>query len=255
MSMITTSREDGILLVSINRPDKKNALTADMYAALANALGEGATDAAVRVIVVRGSADVFCAGNDLQDFVQRPPKNFDDPVFQFLHAVSAAEKPLVAAVTGVAVGIGTTMLLHCDLVFAADTAKFALPFVNLGICPEAASSFLLPMMAGYQRAAELLLLGEPFDAQTAREIGFVNRVLPAAEVDAAAMAAARKLAARPSSAVRTTKRLMRQWQRATVLQALEEEGRTFVAMLDSPEAKEAFSAFFEKRKPDFSKFG
>lgn len=252
---IQTQVADGILRVDIARADKKNALTADMYTGLAEALAAGGRNAAVKVVVIAGAEGAFCAGNDLTDFLQNPPKTFDDPVFRFLTEITSLEKPLVAAVTGVAVGIGTTMLLHCDLVYAAEGAKFALPFVNLGICPEAASSFLLPLMAGYQRASELLLLGEPFDVATAREIGLVNRVLPAAEVVPAAMATAARLAARPSSSVRTTKRLMRGWQAAMVRQALEEEGRTFVAMLSSPEAKEAFGAFLEKRKPDFSKFG
>lgn len=252
---ITTSLADGILAITIDRPDKKNAMTAAMYSDIARALAEGGKDPRVKVFLVRGGPGAFCAGNDLTDFLQHPPQTFDDPVFRFLQELRVAEKPLVAAVTGVAVGIGTTMLLHCDLVFAADTAKFALPFVNLGICPEAASSFLLPLAAGYQRASELLLLGEPFDVTTAREVGLVNRVLPAAEVIPAAEAAAQKLAARPSSAVRTTKRIMRGWQAEMVKKAMEEEGRTFVAMLSSPEAKEAFSAFLEKRKPDFSKFG
>lgn len=252
---IQTSQAAGILRIDIARADKKNALTAEMYAALAGALAAGGKDASVKVIVIAGAPDAFCAGNDLTDFLQHPPRTFDDPVFRFLTQITSLEKPLVAAVTGVAVGIGTTMLLHCDFVCAAEGAKFALPFVNLGICPEAASSFLLPMMAGYQRASELLLLGEPFDVTTAREIGLVNRVLPVAEVIPAAMAVAAKLAARPSSSVRTTKRLMRGWQAAMVKQAMEEEGRTFVAMLSSPEAKEAFSAFLEKRKPDFTKFG
>jgi enoyl-CoA hydratase/carnithine racemase len=252
---ITTSLADGILAITIDRPDKKNAMTAAMYAAIAEALAAGGRDPAVKVFLVQGGPGAFSAGNDLTDFLQHPPQSFDDPVFRFLQELRTAEKPLVAAVTGVAVGIGTTMLLHCDLVFAADNAKFALPFVNLSICPEAASSFLLPLAAGYQRASELLLLGEPFDVATAREVGLVNKVLPAAEVAPAALAAAQKLAARPSSAVRTTKRLMRGWQAEMVKKAMEEEGRTFVAMLSSPEAKEAFSAFLEKRKPDFSKFG
>lgn len=254
MSNITTRSDAGILVVTIDRPEKKNAITAAMYSALAEALEAADRDRTVKVVLLEGAGGAFCAGNDLADFNERPPRGLEDPVFRFLNAVSGARKPIVASVTGVAVGIGTTMLLHCDLVYAADDAKFMLPFVNLGICPEAASSFLLPLIAGYRRASELLLLAEPFDAVTAREVGLVNRVLPRDEVRDAAMAAARKLVTKPSSAIRTTKQLMRKWQAETMRRALEEEGRTFVAMLDSPEAKEAFAAFFEKRKPDFSRF-
>jgi enoyl-CoA hydratase/carnithine racemase len=164
MSTILSSRDGAILRIALNRPDKKNALTAQMYAAFADALTAADADAGVRVVVIHGNEAGFTAGNDLQDFLSDPPADMASPVFRFLRAVSRAQKPLVAAVTGPAVGVGTTMLLHCDFVYAADTARFALPFVNLGLCPEAGSSYLLPLVAGYRRAAELLMLGEPFDA-------------------------------------------------------------------------------------------
>lgn len=251
---VTTTREGAVLRITIDRADKKNAITAAMYAALAAAFRAGDADAAVRAMVIHGAGDAFTAGNDLHDFLANTPRDERDPVFGFLLGLGAIEKPLVAAVHGVAVGIGTTMLLHCDLVYATEKTRFALPFVNLGIVPEAASTYLLPLLAGYQRAAELLLLGEPFDAAKAREIGLVNAIVAPETLLGTAMEAARKIAERPAASVRATKGLMRRWHAPMVDAALREEVRQFVARLDSPEAKEAFSAFFEKRKPDFSKF-
>jgi enoyl-CoA hydratase/carnithine racemase len=255
MSNVLVSRDGAILRIQLDRPEKKNALTAQMYAALADALHGADADPSVRVAVIHGNEAGFTAGNDLADFMSNPPGGMDAPVIRFLQAVSRAEKPLVAAVTGPAVGVGTTMLLHCEFVYAADTAKFALPFVNLGLCPEAGSSYLLPLAAGYRRAAELLLLGEPFDAATARECGIVTRVLPAAEVLDAAMATARKLAERPATSVLMTKQLMRRTLQSTIDSVVSEEAGHFLALMHSPAAKEAFAAFFEKRKPDFSKAG
>lgn len=255
MSHILCECDGAICVITLNRPDKKNAITADMYQALADAIGTAERDAAIRVILIHGAGGAFTAGNDLKDFLSNPPRGEASPVFRFLAAVSTAEKPIVAAVSGVAVGIGTTMLLHCDLVYAAENARFALPFVNLGISPEAGSSFLLPRIAGYQRAAELLLLGEPFDAAKARDAGIVTAVVPNDNVLDTAKAAAKKLAERPANSIRVTKRLMRKWDRDSVARAMKEEGDSFVALLSSPEAKEAFSAFLEKRKPDFSQFG
>lgn len=251
---ITTTRDGPILRITLDRADKKNALTAAMYAGITAALRGADADPAVRAIVIHGAGDAFTAGNDLQDFLANPPRNENAPVLEFLFKLGSVEKPLIAAVQGAAVGVGTTMLLHCDFVYATEKTRFALPFVNLGIVPEAASSYLLPMLAGYQRAAELLLLGEPFDAAKAREIGLVNAIVaPEALLDTA-MATARKLAERPAASIRATKALMRRWHGPAVQAALQEEVRQFVARLDSPEAKEAFTAFFEKRKPDFSKF-
>jgi enoyl-CoA hydratase/carnithine racemase len=254
MSDIATSRDGSVLTIAFNRPAKKNAITAAMYQAMADALKEADADPGVRVVLFEGGADIYTAGNDLEDFLNHPPAANDSPVFQFLYNLSHAKKPLIAAVAGAAVGIGTTMLLHCDAVYAADNARFALPFASLGLCPEAASSLLLPALAGYQRAAEKLMFGEPFDVNEAREMGLVNKVLPATELAAFARGRAQKLAALPAGAVRTTKALMKgAHQKATEAQ-MSDEGTHFRKMLASPEAKEAFSAFLEKRKPDFSKF-
>ncbi len=254
MSEVIIEKSERVLRIQLNRPAKKNALTADMYQAFADALRGAASDADVRVVLVHGAPDAFTAGNDLQDFLANPPQGPETPVFQFLDAITHVEKPLVAAVTGVAVGIGTTMLLHCDLVYAGQDAKFALPFVNLGLSPEAASSFLLPALAGYQRAAELLLLGEPFDAVKAHAVGIVTEVLPDDLVLEAAEQAACKLAAKPPASVRVTKQLLKAQTKAMMEAALADELRHFRTQLVSAEAKEAFSAFLEKRKPDFSRF-
>ncbi|NOV23188.1 enoyl-CoA hydratase [Cupriavidus necator] len=250
--------DQGILTLQFDRLDKKNAITAAMYQALADALRSAEANPDVRAILLQGQPEIFTAGNDLEDFMQRPPTAGEGaepaPVFQFLYQISHASKPIVAAVSGAAVGVGTTMLLHCDLVYASDTAKLSLPFVQLGLCPEAASSLLLPRLVGYQRAAEKLLLGEAFSAQEALEIGLVTRVLPVAELHDFALAQARKLAALPASSLRETKRLMKSGALAEVEKQMADEGAVFRRMLVAPEAKEAFSAFFEKRKPDFSRF-
>ncbi|GAA7765692.1 MAG: enoyl-CoA hydratase [Burkholderiaceae bacterium] len=255
---IATSIDQGVLTIGFDRIDKKNAITAAMYQTMADALRAAETDAAVRVIVIEGKPEVFTAGNDIEDFLKRPPTNGADgapaPVFQFLQAISRATKPIVASVSGAAVGIGTTLLLHCDLVYASETAKLALPFAQLGLCPEAASSLLLPRMVGYQRAAEKLLLGEAFSAQEAFEIGLVTKVLPVAELQGYVRQQAAKLAVLPASSLRETKRLMKGDDAAVVEKKMLEEGEVFRRMLVAPEAKEAFTAFFEKRKPDFSKF-
>ena len=254
MSDIAISREGSVLTIAFNRPAKKNAITAAMYQAMADALKAADADAGVRVVLFEGSPDIYTAGNDLEDFLNNPPSGNDSPVFQFLYNISHAKKPIIAAVAGAAVGIGTTMLLHCDAVYAAENARFALPFASLGLCPEAASSLLLPALAGYQRAAEKLMFGEPFDVNEARDMGLVNKILPAAELAAFARARAQKLAALPAGAVRTTKSLMKGAHQKSVEAQMTDEGAHFRKMLSSPEAKEAFSAFLEKRKPDFSKF-
>ena len=251
---ILIERANGVLTIAFNRPDKKNAITAAMYQTMADALVEAQGDAAVRAILIRGSVGIFSAGNDLEDFMKTPPMGESAPVFQFLRAISSAEKPVVASVAGAAVGIGTTLLLHCDLVYAADTAKFSLPFAQLGLCPEAASSLLLQRVAGYQAAAEKLLLGEAFDAREAQRMGFVNRLLPVAEVDAFALEQAAKLAALPASSLRVTKSLMKRASHHELQTQMSEEAVHFGKMLLAPEAREAFKAFFEKRKPDFRQF-
>jgi enoyl-CoA hydratase/carnithine racemase len=254
MNHILTETRDGVARIEIDRPAKKNALTAAMYQAMADAIKAAEADSKVRVLLIHGKADLFTAGNDLQDFLDNPPRDDNRPVFQFLYGISQAQKPIVAAVAGAAVGIGTTMLLHCDLVYAAPNARLQLPFVNLGLVPEAASSLLLPALIGYQRAAELLLLGEPFRAHKAREIGLVTEVVAEDQLFDTAMAQAKKLAGKPAASLRLTKRLMKQGQMAAVLQQIKLESDHFGERLASPEAKEAFSAFLAKREPDFSRF-
>ena len=252
MSDILVHTEAGVTTITLNRVDKKNSITAAMYATMADALDQAQADAAVRVVLLQGDVTIFSAGNDIGDFLNKPPAGEQSPVFRFLHGIAAFPKPIIAAVCGPAVGIGTTMLLHCDLVYAGDNAAFSLPFVNLGLCPEAASSLLLPQMFGYHRAAEALLLGEPFMAEAALEIGLVNRIVPPTEVNAMAQTQARKLAARPLTSLVETKRLMKKGQAVQVAQQMDEEGAVFGRMLREPAAREAFTAFMEKRKPDFS---
>ena len=251
---VLISKANGILTITFNRPDKKNAITAAMYQTMADALKDAECDAGVRAILFTGKSEIFTAGNDLDDFLKNPPQSTKSPVYQFIQNLSHATKPVIAAVSGLAVGIGTTLLLHCDFVYAADNARFSMPFAKLGLCPEFASSLLLPQIVGYQRAAEKLMLGEAFSAQEACAMGFVNKVLPPAEVLAFAQAQAAKLVALPTSSLRATKRLMKGKQIAAVEAKIKEESVLFSEMLLSREAKEAFTAFFEKRKPDFTKF-
>ena len=250
---ILTSTANGILRIVLNRPEKKNALTVAMYSAMAGALESADRDATVRVIVISGQERCFTSGNDVNDFLQHPPLAEDSQALRFLRAISTASKPVVAGVNGLAVGIGVTMLLHSDLVYAADTATFQLPFVNLGLVPEAASSMLLPRMAGYHRAAELLLLGEKFDARAALEMGLVNAIHPAADLGTVVEAKAAALAAKPPTALRMTKALMKR-DAESVVARMAQEGQYFAQQLKSPEAREAMEAFLERRKPDFSRF-
>lgn len=251
---ILVETKDRVLRIEIARADKKNALTSDMYRAMADALAAAEGDPGVRAALVHGTRDCFTSGNDLRDFLERPPHSQESPAFRFISALPVFGKPLVAAVNGAAVGVGTTMLLHCDLVYAAPGARFQLPFVPLGLVPEAGSSFLLPYIAGYQRAAELLLLGQPFGPDKARDAGFVTEIVPEAELFERARAGALALAALPPAAVRAAKSLMRKRFGARVAEAMDEESALFRERLASPEAKEAMTAFFEKRKPDFSRF-
>jgi len=245
---------EGVQQIVINRPEKRNALSPAMYDALAGALEHADDDPGIRVTLIEGAGGCFTSGNDLHDFVHAPPAGEDSPVFRFLRAISAAQKPVVAAVCGAAVGVGTTMLLHCDLVYAGESARFELPFVNLGLCPEAAASLLLPQLAGHQRAAEMLLLGEPFGADRAREIGLVNAVFSDDELLPQACTAARRVARQPPASVRLTKALLKRASQRAVAETMTEEGRHFLQRLSSPEAREAFAAFFERRRPDFSRF-
>ena len=250
---ILTHVEAGVMTITLNRVDRKNSITSAMYGAMADGLAQAETDPAIRVVVLQGHETVFSAGNDIGDFLNKPPAGMDSPVFRFLRGIALFPKPLIAAVCGPAVGVGTTMLMHCDLVYAGDNAAFSMPFVNLGLCPEAASSLLVPQMMGYHRAAEALLLGEPFMAEAALEVGLVNRVVPPTEANGVAQAAAKKLAAKPLTSLVETKRLMKNGQQQLVLKQMDEEGRSFTRMLVEPAAKEAFGAFMEKRRPDFSK--
>ena len=252
MSDVLQQVESGVMTLTLNRLDKKNSFTAAMYAELAEALRGAAEDDAVRVVLLQGHETIFSAGNDIGDFLNKPPSTPDSPVFRFLNAIATFPKPLLAAVCGPAVGIGTTMLLHCDLVYAGDNAMFSMPFVNLGLCPEAASSLLVPRLMGYQRAAEVLLMGDPFMAEAALEVGLVNRVVPPTEANALAQQQARRLATKPLSSVIETKRLLKASTTPAVLERMREEGAIFGRMLQEPAAKEAFSAFLDKRKPDFS---
>ncbi len=253
-SDILTHCESGVMTITLNRVDKKNSITAAMYGAMADALVQAEADPAMRAVVLQGHETVFSAGNDIGDFLNQPPATAESPVYRFLHGIAGFSKPLIAAVCGPAVGVGTTMLFHCDLVYAGDNAAFSMPFVNLGLCPEAASSLLVPQMFGYHRAAEALLLGEPFFAEAALEVGLVNRIVPPTEVNGVAQRAARKLALKPLSSLIETKRLMKKGQAAQVAAQMAEEGASFGRMLREPAAREAFGAFMEKRKPDFSRF-
>lgn len=253
MSDILIHAEAGVTTITFNRVDKKNSITAAMYAALADALVAADADPVQRVVVLQGHETIFSAGNDIGDFLNAPPSAGDSPVFRFLRGIAGFSKPLLAAVCGPAVGVGTTMLFHCDLVYAGDNAAFSMPFVNLGLVPEAASSLLVPQMMGYHRAAEALLLGEPFMAEAALEVGLVNRVVPPSEANALALAQARKLAAKPLASLVATKRLLKKGQSDQVLARMDEEGALFRRMLGEPAAREAFGAFMERRKPDFSK--
>ena len=252
MTDILIDTSAGVMTITLNRVAKKNSFTSAMYASMAEALEQAAADAAVRTVVFQGHETIFSAGNDIADFLHNPPAEMDAPVFRFLRAISTFPKPVVAAVCGPAVGIGTTMLLHCDLIYAGDNAAFSLPFVNLGLCPEAASSLLVPQLMGYHRAAEALLLGEPFMAEAALEVGLVNRIVPPSEANALAQAVARKLAAKPLASLVETKRLMKKLPAATVQAQMNEEAASFGRMLREPAAREAFGAFMQKRKPDFS---
>ncbi|HEX4872653.1 MAG TPA: enoyl-CoA hydratase [Nevskiaceae bacterium] len=251
---LTTHSADGLFEIRFNRPDKKNALTAAMYTAGAEAIAAAEADPLVRAVLIAGTEDCFTAGNDMADFLMNPPQTQDSPVSHFMRALAAMQKPLVAAVNGPAIGIGTTLLLHSDLVYAGAGTRFQLPFVAIGICPEFGSSLMMPAIMGHVRAAELLLLGEPFSAAKAAEVGLVNEVLPDAEVLGRARAQARKFVALPPNAVRQAKALLKRWTRPQVEDAIRIEGEAFMAMLKQPEALEALTAFAQKRKPDFSRF-
>ncbi len=252
--LIQSETGEGILDLRINRPDKKNALNLAMYQALADGLRQADSDDAVRVILISGGRECFTSGNDLADFLDAPPTGPDSPVMQFLLAISQARKPIVAAVNGLAVGVGVTMLLHCDLAYAGSGASFQMPFVNLGLCPEAGSTLLLPRIMGHQRAAELLLLGEAFSADKACRLGIVTELCPDGDVLVIARKRALQLAAQPAAAVRLAKSLLKRDYAAQLKETIFEEGTQFMERLKSPEAAEALQAFMQRRKPDFSRF-
>ena len=244
---VSSCSADGIAEIRFDRPAKKNALTAEMYGLAADAIAAGGADPSVRVILFTGEGDAFTAGNDLSDFLVNPPSGPDAPVFRFLYAMANAEKVLVAAVHGAAIGVGTTMLLHCDLVVAAEGTRFGMPFTSLGLVPEAASSLLLPAQAGYHRAAEMLLLGDPFDAATALAAGIVNRVVPAGALDATARELCRAIAARPPEAIRLTKQLLKA-RPEPVNARIAREAAVFGERLRSPEMAQAARAFLDRKR-------
>ncbi|WP_043311423.1 enoyl-CoA hydratase-related protein [Pseudomonas sp. ML96] len=252
---LLVEREGGLLTLRLNRPDKMNALTRAMYSQMAEVLDAANQDREVRAVLITGGAECFTSGNDVADFLQAPPTGLGSPVFQFMRALFDFEKPVVAAVAGPAVGIGTTLLLHCDLVYVARDAKLRTPFVNLGLCPEFGSSLLLPRLLGQAKAAEVLLLGEAFTGEQAAAWGIAGAAL---EDGPSTLAKAREMALRflelAPSAVADSKRLMRAPGRAELRRVIEEEGALFGQRLRSPEAIEALSAFMQRRKPDFSKF-
>jgi enoyl-CoA hydratase/carnithine racemase len=240
--------QGGVLEIHINRPDKKNALTAAMYHAMTAALADASARADIGAVLIAGRGDAFCAGNDLQDFTKGPEGG--EAAFAFIRAIASFDKPIVAAVQGLAVGVGTTMLFHCDLVYAAPDARFIMPFVNLGIVPEAGSSLLAPSTMGHAKAAAMLLLGEPMDAETADRAGLITAIAAAGNLLDHARAKAAALMGKPPQALAATRRLLKGDQ-AMLLQRIDEEARLFRDMLGSPEAQEAFAAFFEKRAPVF----
>jgi enoyl-CoA hydratase/carnithine racemase len=253
MSDINTVRSSGILSVELNRPTKKNAITAAMYTALADIFRKAAVDGEVRVVLWHGAGDSFSAGNDVEDFLKNPPGPGESPQAGLMDAFIGFDKPIVAAVQGAAVGGGTTMLTHCDFVYAGENAKFQMPFVNLGLVPEFGSSFSVPARIGHLRAAELILLGQPFDARQAAELGLVTHVVPDKDLMATATVTAQKLAAKPNAALRACKRLIKRASIGELKEAVKVENQEFAERLRSPDAKEAFSAFLEKRPPNFAK--
>lgn len=251
---IITELKDQILRIEINRPKKRNAINREMYGAIAEKINQGEQDPSVRVILLHGQKDLFSAGSDLKDSQNPPPSDGSNPARDFMRAITDAKKPLIAAVGGYAIGIGATMLFHFDLVYAGNNAKFQLPFVSLGLCPEFGSGYLLPRLAGYHRAAELFYFGDFFSAQDAYKIGLVNKIFLEENLLEEAMAEAQRLANQPPASVRLTKSLMKRHVPVNLNEIIDYEGAQFMRRTISPEAKEAFAAFYERRKPDFSKF-
>ena len=253
MEEIITEHSGNILRVQLNRPAKRNAMTSAMYLSLASIFNKAANDENTRVILWHGAGDSFCAGNDIEDFLKNPPGPGESPQAALMHVLVDLDKPLVAAVHGAAIGGGTTMLTHCDFIYAGESAKFQMPFINLAVVPEFGSSCSVPSRIGHLRAAELLLLGAPFDARRAADLGLVTEVARDKDVLAKAAETARKLAAKPAAALQASKRLMKQPFREQIKTAMKAENEEFSAQVRSEDAKEALTAFLEKRKPDFTK--
>jgi len=251
---IRTATLNGVATIEIARPEKKNALTLAMYRAMSDAIAAAGADPAVRALLITGQPGIFTSGNDIEDFVQRSADGLQSPAFDFMKALLGCDKPVIAAVTGAAIGIGTTMLLHCDFVYVSDEARLAMPFVSLGLVPEFASSLVVPQLMGNVRAAEKILLGDPFTGADAVDCGIANAVLPAGEVVLHARRIAERFNALPPGAVQESKRLLRRARAQVALETIAVEGEVFARRLRSPEAQEAFAAFFDKRKPDYTKF-
>jgi len=253
MDDVVTEHAGSILRIQLNRPKRRNAMTSAMYVALAGILNEAATDENTRVVLWHGAGESFCAGNDIEDFLKNPPGPGESPQAQLMKALIEFDKPLIAAVQGAAIGGGTTMLLHCDFVYAGESAKFQMPFINLALVPEFGSSSIAPARIGHLRAAELILLGSPYDARRALELGLVTQVVPDQDLLSIATATALKLAAKPAGALQASKRLMKQPFREQIKAAMKAENEEFSALVRSEDAKEALTAFLEKRKPDFTR--
>lgn len=251
---VVSRLDDRILTLSLNRPERKNALSLAMYSALAELISAADADSKIRVIVLTGTDDFFTSGNDLMDFMTQPEIHENHPVVRFIEALRHCGKPVVAIVRGHALGIGTTLLLHCDLAYVAEDARLQLPFVNLGLCPEYASSYLVPRVVGQQKAAELFLLGEPFSGVEAAALGLATKALPSTELADYARTKINRLAHQPPAAVRRTKKLLRAATETAIQQSLQAEYAGFAEGLGSEECKESITAFFEKRAPDFSRF-
>jgi enoyl-CoA hydratase/carnithine racemase len=253
MDDVVTEHAGSILRIQLNRPKRRNAMTSAMYVALAGILNEAANDENTRVVLWHGAGESFCAGNDIEDFLKNPPGPGESPQAQLMKALIEFDKPLIAAVQGAAIGGGTTMLLHCDFVYTGESAKFQMPFINLALVPEFGSSSIAPARVGHIRAAELILLGSPYDARRALELGLVTQVVPDQELLSIATATAQTLAAKPAGALQASKRLMKAPFRQQIKAAMKAENEEFSVQVRSEDAKEALTAFLEKRAPDFTK--
>jgi enoyl-CoA hydratase/carnithine racemase len=253
MNEIITENSEGILRVTLNRPTKKNAMTSSMYVTLAEIFTHAASDERTRVVLWRGAGDSFCAGNDIEDFLKNPPGPGESPQARLMNALGDFGKPIVVAVQGAAIGGGTTMLLHCDFVYAGESARFRMPFIDLAVVPEFGSSCSLPARIGHLRAAELILLGLPFDAKRAAELGLATRVVADQGLLATAVETAQKLAAKPAGALQASKRLLKRSVREQVKAAMKAENEEFSVQVRSDDAKEAFAAFLQKRPPNFNR--